>query len=314
MTIIVSVKINDGIVMASDSASTFSTGQVYSHADKIVNLVKGMPIGAMITGNGGIGNESITTLFKDLRSRLSGEADVDWTLNPKSYSIKDVADYVRTFLFAEKTLGQGFETFMQVRICGYSSGKSLSEVWEVNLRGKDCDEPKQVQTESQFGIRWDGSYEALNRLILGSGGLLSKSLVDMGIPENTVGDYTSKIYSNNYRDLCLPAMPIQDAIDLARYLVETTIAFEKFSVLTQPKTVGGAVEIAAITKHEGFKWIQRKHFYQAALNPTVAPYYEAARKIEFSKLKTNNPKEQKIKQAPKKGAGKRKSKSKSTGK
>lgn len=50
-------------------------------------------------------------------------------------------------------------------------------------------------------------------------------------------------------------MPIQDAIDLAPYLVETTIGFIRFSV-PRPKTGGGPIEIAAITKHEGFQWVQ----------------------------------------------------------
>ena len=63
-----------------------------------------------------------------------------------------------------------------------------------------------------------------------------------------------------YATLSVPAMPIQDAIDLARFLVETTIGFVRFSVFL-PKSVGGAVEIAAITKHEGFRWVQRKSFY-----------------------------------------------------
>src|SRR4051812_17834176 len=61
MTVIVSVKINDGIVMAADSASTFTNSQVYELAEKIVNLVKGMPIGVMVTGGGGIGSESADT-------------------------------------------------------------------------------------------------------------------------------------------------------------------------------------------------------------------------------------------------------------
>jgi len=37
-----------------------------------------------------------------------------------------------------------------------------------------------------------------------------------------------------------------------RLLVETTIGFVKFSV-ARPKTVGGSIAIAAITKHEGFQ-------------------------------------------------------------
>ena len=57
-------------------------------------------------------------------------------------------------------------------------------------------------------------------------------------------------------------MPIQDAIDLARFLVETTIGFVRFAVFL-PKSVGGAVEIAAITKHEGFRWVQSKRLHPA---------------------------------------------------
>jgi ATP-dependent protease HslVU (ClpYQ) peptidase subunit len=80
MSIIVSVKINDGIVMAADSAISFANGQVYEHANKIVNLVKGLPIGVMTCGAGGIGNASVATLLKDLRQRLAGEDEdhADW--------------------------------------------------------------------------------------------------------------------------------------------------------------------------------------------------------------------------------------------
>ena len=46
----VSVKINDGIIMGADSATTFGIGQIYLTADKMVNLVKGLPIGVMSTG------------------------------------------------------------------------------------------------------------------------------------------------------------------------------------------------------------------------------------------------------------------------
>ena len=66
--------------------------------------------------------------------------------------------------------------------------------------------------------------------------------------------------------LTIPTMPIQDAINLARYLVEVTIGFVKFSIAKQPKTVGGTIDIAAITKHEGFRWVQRKQFYPGRLN------------------------------------------------
>ena len=45
-------------------------------------------------------------------------------------------------------------------------------------------------------------------------------------------------------------MPIHDAVDLARFLVQTTIGVVKFSV-SRPKTVGGPIEIAAINEARG---------------------------------------------------------------
>jgi len=270
VTVIVSVKINDGIVMASDSASTFQNGQTYLHADKIVNLVKGLPIGVMVTGNGGIGAESIATLLKDLRARLDGSLAHAWKLDRPTYTMEHVAERVREFLFEEKTVAAGTEAWMQLRICGYSAGKPLPEVWEVMLRGAECAAPKLVQPEQDFGVRWDGEYEALNRLILGVGTGFQDVAVTLGVPEEEAPDIAGKVMEHLYENLAVAAMPIQDAIDLARFLVETTAGFVRFSIRKQPKTVGGAVEIATITKHEGFRWVQRRHFYPVSLNPGPA--------------------------------------------
>ena len=32
-------------------------------------------------------------------------------------------------------------------------------------------------------------------------------------------------------------------------------------------TIGGPIEIAAVSKHEGFKWVKRKHYFDSILNP-----------------------------------------------
>lgn len=54
MTVLVSVKINDGVVMAADSASSYANGMVYNNSRKIVNLREGLPVGAMVTGAGAL--------------------------------------------------------------------------------------------------------------------------------------------------------------------------------------------------------------------------------------------------------------------
>jgi len=264
VTIIVSVKINDGIVMASDSAGSMPSGQVYAHANKIANLCEGLPVGAMSTGAGGIGNESVETLLKDLRRRFAGldPAHPDWRLDPAGYAMERVAGRLRSFLFEEKAAPCPEPTNLQLRLCGYSAGRPLAEVWEVSMTGRDCPPPRRIMDETGFGVLWDGQYEALNRLVLGLGFGIGDALVRHGVPPEDAGKLQENLVKDLYTTLSVPAMPIQDAIDLARFLVETTIGFVRFAVFL-PKSVGGAVEIAAITKHEGFRWVQRKSFSPA---------------------------------------------------
>jgi hypothetical protein len=259
MTVIVSVKINDGVVMAADSAGSMPSGQVYLHANKITHLSDVLPLGAMSTGAGGIGDESVETLLKDLRRRFAGlePSYPTWRLEPGSYTVEDVARRLRTFLFEEKALAIADETNLQVRICGYSAGRRLAEVWEVNITGRTCHEPRCVMGESEFGVLWDGQYEALNRLILGTGFEIGAALARHGVAPDQVSNVQAGLVADLYVTLSVPAMPIQDAIDLARFLVETAIGFVRFAVLL-PKSVGGAVQIAVITKHEGFCWVQRR--------------------------------------------------------
>src|ERR1019366_5438271 len=78
----------------------------------------------------------------------------------------------------------------------------------------------------------------------------------------------AKLLPHTFETLIMGAAPIQDAIELARFMVETTKGFIRFAI-NRPKVVGGATEIVAITKHEGFKWVQRKLFYPQELNPVI---------------------------------------------
>ena len=272
MSIIVSVKINDGIVMAADSVTMFvlpdgKPGQTYEHAIKIVNLVKGTSIGVMTCGSGGIGNASIATLLKDLRQRLKGDEDAnaDWKLDEKNYTMEAVTSRVHQF-FSEKAKESDFKYFLLLRVCGYSSGRPLPEVWQVWFNEGKCFDPSRVQSEGEFGVRWNGEEEALNRMILGLGTITEDGAKAIGMSPEQFAGLRPKLLPHTYESLILPAAPIQDAINLARFLVETTIGFFQYAVV-RPKTVGGPIEIAAITKHEGFKWVQRKHFYSSEFNP-----------------------------------------------
>lgn len=60
-------------------------------------------------------------------------------------------------------------------------------------------------------------------------------------------------------------MPKQELIELAESLVSVTVVERKAQ--SETATVGGPIDVAMITKNEGFVWIKRKHFFDARLNP-----------------------------------------------
>jgi hypothetical protein len=60
-------------------------------------------------------------------------------------------------------------------------------------------------------------------------------------------------------------MPKRELIELAEALVSITTIERKAT--SGQATVGGPVDVAFITKHDGFVWIKRKHYFESRLNP-----------------------------------------------
>lgn len=285
MTIALAVLVHDGLILASDSATTLfgkdaQTGavtgvfNVYNNANKVFNLHKGSPIGAYTAGAGSIGDASIALLAKDFRQLLADGQPIGssgWRFDPASYSIKDVAEALRAFMFEDRYQEahkntQGDKPRLVFKVGGYSSGAGLPELWGIDIDNTGtCPPPRQLQPPGQFGMAWDGEPEAIQRLVIGYGSRLGDGLIAVGLPKADLAKAVPVLQSMLEITVAPPAMPMQDAIDLAEFLVHTTIMFSRFK--PGAPTVGGPIEIAAISKHEGYRWIRRKHYYPADLNP-----------------------------------------------
>lgn len=271
MTIVVTVKVTDGIVLASDSATTFvdNSGaaiKVYNNANKIFNLVKGLPLGAMTYGQGSIGTASIATLSKDMRAHFADHAS-PYYFDPANYTVEQVARNCRQFFQDQfdATYPSGLlNAMMGYRVMGYGSADSLVQGWEFWVGDGKNELPIPFYANNDYGPRWAGDGEALNRLVLGYSTQMMGALVDAGLDPANWQPLQQSILNRTYRELYLPAMPIQDAIELARYLAETAAKFSHFSLLAP--TIGGPIELATITKHEGFKWVARKHYFNSSMN------------------------------------------------
>lgn len=271
MTIVVSVRVTDGIVLAADSATTFFNSaneivKVYDCANKVYNLLKGCPIGAMTYGSGSIGTASISTLSKDLRVEL-GRQEGLYHLDREKYTVQEVAELSKRFFDEAYRLAYpdgrpGFR--MGYRVCGYSRPGTLPEAWEIVFTENSSTDPIQLYADGDYGPLWQGEVEAIDRLIFGVGPQFVAAMQQIGVSEENAIIAYDEMKKALSVQLYVPAMPIQDAIDLAKFLAGTSARFAHFAY--SHSTVGGHIELATITKHEGFKWVSRKHYYSADYN------------------------------------------------
>lgn len=283
MTIVVSVKVHDGLVLASDSASTLTerlasgeekTLNVWNHQNKVFNLYKGLSIGGITFGHGAIGHSSISTLAKDFRALLcSGEG---WRIEPAAYTMQDVAEKARRFIFEENFLPTYGDEPVKPGVLGfwvggYSAGQALAELWDISIRNGECPAPQLLRAGPDAGLNWGGDPEAVTRIVHGHSETLPAALLSVGAPPEQLDAVMEVIRTHALVDLVWAPMPIQDAIDLAHFLVSTAIAFARFR--PGAETIGGPIEIAAITKHEGFKWVKRKHYFGIELNRDSYPAF-----------------------------------------
>jgi hypothetical protein len=280
MTIAIALKVGDCIVFGADSASTLSNEHggilnVYFNAEKVFNLRKGLPVGAVTYGVGNLGNRSVTSLAKDLRERLSEGGR--WELDKIRYTIEEVARRTEEFFYTElyrnewpkkrkDPSGKAVDAYgvMGFMIGGYSGSERKGEVWTVEVDEKGHSTVARKFGPDEFGAEAKGQPEPLYRLINGWSPRVLQGLVKSGIPEAQAMRF---LQSLSVEPLVAPGMPIQDAIDLVRYLIQVTAGFVQF--IPGAPTVHEPIDVAAISYHEGFRWVSRKHYYSPELNPAL---------------------------------------------
>jgi hypothetical protein len=209
-------------------------------------------------------------LIKDLRKKLTEKPD-EMGFDSDKYAMSDVAGILAKFLGEEcNKLDPALKASITVGFLlgGYSKPGDLGESWSVEITKGVPSPPKELRKPDIPAISWGGQTEALQRMLVGFSPRLFDVLAKITNPPQDPKAMASQLQPMLITQLQAPMvfapMPIQDAIDLARFLVHASIMFARFS--PGPNIVGGPIEIAAITKHEQFKWISRKHYYEQPLN------------------------------------------------
>lgn len=233
MSFIIAIHVQEGLVFASDSRTTYTNTTTSKDGSKVQDrgvyftdstnktFLTSSNVGISTCGDANIGNKPIAGFIEEF-VRLHQNDDVE--------VIKDaILPYFDKFTTNLNT------NFL---IGGYTNegNNKTQRLYRIRTASKEI---QLIDTSAQ-GASWDGETDVLSRLI-----------TDVYIKSKTKGDYTPH---TNY-EILWNYLTLQDAIDFARYAVRTTIDTMRFQ--KRVKTVGGPIDILVI-KPNSSQWISRK--------------------------------------------------------
>jgi len=263
MSLGIAFKGPEGLVLAVDSRVTLNaalpSGPVaayFDNATKLLPLEGQRYVGIITYGLGALGQtqprtaHSFTPEFEaELGKKHNGRA----TVAQIAQAVSDfyAAQWESADMPAADTPGLMPMTFL---VAGFDEGAPYGKVYEVSVPTA----PTPVEKAAgEFGVTFGGQAELAARLI---GGVdpraagLAKDVLDIA------DDQMKDLEQRWTVELSLPIpyqfLPLQDCVDLATFLVYMTSTTQSWTVGL--RGVGGAVDVATITRTDGFQAVQQK--------------------------------------------------------
>lgn len=255
MTICASVKVRDGVVLATDSMAQLymrdENGQMhvaktYSNARKLFQIKK-LPVGIMSYGAANIGERSIEGLVLEFSEQTS-EKEIEKIGNSFLGFLRIIYDEALGDRSPEEGPPVGFF------LAGYSPKSPFPEEWEFVL--PEDSQVREVRPKTAFGASWRGVSIPFTRLYYGFDPRTRQLFEDLNVPE----DARRAVFDEERFKITVPyqAMPVQDAINFAEFVVRTTIGLSSIEIGVP--SCGGPLQVAVILSESGFEWVTERRF------------------------------------------------------
>ncbi len=261
MTLIVTLRTPDGVVIAGDSLSTLTANKLIegdfnlecphcheahtfkgrmpniyhsntlSHAQKVFPFMRKFGVGTF--GMGQVAGKTIYFALRELETNLSQD--------------KNEVKILKTILEVANAIGKHVQNLILEQIRHETKDKAASlqpNVYPIGFQivgYDDMQKPLTIEmhvgndikivTHNELGITYTGQPEVVNALFA----RFKTNPEEMPIFQN---------------------FSLQDAITYAEFLIKTTSTYQRFS--SNMATVGGNIDVALVTPFDGFKWIKQK--------------------------------------------------------
>jgi hypothetical protein len=263
MSVAVSCNLSDGVVLAVDSAVALRTAgavvKIYENAEKLFPLGD-RPIGMAVYGLAAMGKRTIGSYLREFAAENPVVRDPSSTLEQIAEAAREylLAAYLREVVpDVEREQRRPWDEIpaadrprVGVVMGGFSPGARLSEVWRVIV--PDHEMPGSARLErapGDFGSDGYAMDAPIRRYLLGADRTLVGELIRFmerrSTPLSPAEEARiSRILDDHAYEVRHDAMPMDDGIAYARFLVELVINHHRFT--SRDAVVGGKVQIGRV--------------------------------------------------------------------
>ena len=249
MSLIISVYVNEGIVMASDSRLTLTVSNPVIGPIAVSNSIP-------------FSDFTYKTFLCPNGSGISTCGNAEQFINKlsKKTLVSEIPQMLIDFFNA---IDNTVVTIFQV--CGYevSGNATIQKAYRL-FTGRNARIEEQLTNTAQ-GAMWDGETLVLSKLIkqqIIAPRVIEATNINLNNPDGTTTIIEKAAILDAKSLNVLPEAPIawqfmslQDAVDFAKFAIETTINAMRFQSIN--KTVGGPIDILIIKPNKS-KWLQHK--------------------------------------------------------
>lgn len=300
MTAEIAVMNQEAVALAADSAVTLADGEngeitkIFTSANKLFALSQYHPVGIMIYGNSRLGEvpwETVIKLYRDhlgARKRDSIEyfkQDLIRFINNNASNFRldqAKARWPRSGIviagFGEKEI---FPTTISLEVLGFNGQLTYRiDIPTVAIHGIGSSILPYAQKEVVQGFMDGAEPSYKNKLMKIFELILSRLLADTleetdesvsRALRTAMGHLHNELKRIESEEYALPVlrtiaeMPKSELPAVAEALVG--LQSLKRRVSEEHETVGGPIDVALISKGDGFIWIKRKHYFDPEINP-----------------------------------------------
>ena len=227
----------------------------YDNATKLLKVTGHDFVAAITYGIGAIGQASPRTAHSFLP-----EFEEELAKQSGRVSVEDFATRLGDFFYRQwqatmpGSVAVGEMVFL---IAGYNENEPYGRVYQLMVAGAPI--PVE-QNANEFGLTYGGQAEITARILDGLDRATIQSIVgQLNLTQNAADSLFATVRQQHTLKIPYQFLPLQDCVDLTILLIHTTAELMRFT--TDIRGVGGPIDVATITRTEGFRNVQAKQIH-----------------------------------------------------